>query len=278
MNTIKLKLYIEKTISIFLKVCLILIFIFPFYWMIITGFKTFDETITFPPTLFPKKIMWSNFVEVWNSGPYDVFIRNSVIVTLSVVVIQLIVMIPAAYSFAKYNFRFKNILFGFVIIAFMIPTQITFVSVYLMFADWNLLNTLIPQIIPFGANAFGIFLLRQAFKQIPEEIVESARIDNAKELQIAFRIMLPMSKSTMATIALFSFVAHWNDYFWPFVMTNSDAVRTLPIGISMLKNVEGAYAWNIIMAGNVLLVMPIIIIYIFMHKQIINAFVYKGIK
>lgn len=278
MDAYKLKFYVEKTISIFFKFCLIVIFIFPFYWMITTGFKTFDETIIFPPTIFPKKIMWNNFIEVWNSGPYDIFIRNSIVITLSIIIIQIIIMIPAAYAFAKYEFKFKNILFGFIIIAFMMPTQITFVTVYLMFAKLNLLNTIIPQVIPFGANAFGIFLLRQAFKQIPEEIIESARLDSATELSIAFRIMLPMSKSTMATIALFSFVAHWNDYFWPFVMTNIDAVRPLPVGIAMLRNIEGAYAWNIIMAGNVLLVMPIVIIYLFLYKQIINAFVYKGIK
>lgn len=272
------KMYLRKTISTIFKLVLITIFVFPFIWMVITAFKTFDETIIFPPTLFPQRFMWENFVEVWNSGPYMMYLRNSTIITLSIIVMQLIIMIPAAYAFAKYQFKFKNLLFGLILIAFMVPTQVTFISIYLMFAKMEILNTLIPQIIPFGANAFGIFLLRQAFMQVPEEIIESAKLDNASELQVMFRIMIPMAKSTMITVGLFSFIGHWNDYFWPFVMTNSDLVRPLPIAIAMLRNIEGAYAWHIIMAGNVILVLPIVLVYLVLNKQIIKAFVYRGIK
>ena len=163
-------------------------------------------------------------------------------------------------------------------LAFMIPGQITFISVYLMMADFGLLKTLWPQILPFGANAFGIFLLRQAFKQIPEELIESARLDSAGELSILFRIMLPIAKSSMVAITMFSFINNWNDYFWPFVMTNTVAVRPLTIGIAALRDIEGAHQWEIIMAGNVILVSPILLVYALFNKKIINAFAYCGIK
>ncbi|MMZ62387.1 L-arabinose transport system permease protein AraQ [compost metagenome] len=200
------------------------------------------------------------------------------IITVSIIVIQFAVMIPAAYAFAKYRFALKNILFGLVLLAFMIPGQITFIPVYLMMADMDLIHTLWPQIIPFMSNAFGIFLLRQYFMQIPEEIIEAARLDNAGEWKLVRKIMIPMAKPALATIALFSFVSHWNEYFWPLVMTNSASIRPLTLGISMLRETEGISNWHIIMAGNVVLVIPILIVYLFCSKQIVKAFVYSGIK
>lgn len=246
--------------------------------MISTSLQTFEETMAFPPTLVPAWPQWVNFADAMNSGPFLTYGKNSVIITISIIVIQMLVMIPAAYAFAKYKFRGKNVLFGMVLLAFMIPGQVTFIPVYLMMADWGIGRTLLPQIIPFMTNAFGIFLLRQYFMQIPEEILEAAKLDNASELKVVWNIMIPMSKSALATIALFSFVSHWNDYFWPLIMTDSASIRPLTIGIAMLRMTEGISNWNIIMAGNVVLVVPILIVYIFCSKQIVKAFVYSGIK
>ena len=160
----------------------------------------------------------------------------------------------------------------------MIPTQVTFISVYLMMAKAKVLQTLIPQILPFGANAFGIFLLRQAFMQIPEEIIESARLDHATDTQIMFKIMLPMSKSTLATIAMFSFMGQWNSYFWPLVMTDIEKVRPLTIALDKLRDVEIGVDWTLVMAGNVVLVVPVLIVFVFASRKIIEAFSYRGMK
>lgn len=260
------------------KLALAVVFIFPFLWMLATSIKTYDETLIFPPTLLPSAAQWQNFAKVWNSGPYLMYLRNSVIVTLSILATQTLVMVPAAYAFAWYQFKGRNLCFGVVMLAFMIPTQLTFISVYLMMARMQLLKTLMPQILPFGANAFGIFMLRQAFKQTPLEIIESARLDSAPELSILFRIMLPMAKPSLIAISMFSFISHWNDYFWPFVMTNTVDVRPLTIGIAALRDIEGAFQWEIIMAGNVILVLPILVVYMLYNKKIINAFIYTGIK
>jgi sn-glycerol 3-phosphate transport system permease protein len=265
-------------LEIILKAAVLLVFIVPFLWMISTSLQTFEETMTFPPTIIPAIPQWVNFVDAMKAGPFLTYGINSVIITVSIIVIQLAVMIPAAYSFAKYKFAGKNILFGMVLLAFMVPGQVTFIPIYLMMADWGIGKTLLPQIIPFMSSAFGIFLMRQYFMQIPQEIIEAAKLDNASEFKIVWNIMIPMSKSALATIALFSFVSHWNDYFWPLIMTDSASIRPLTIGIAMLRMTEGISNWNIIMAGNVVLVVPILIVYLFCYKQIVKAFVYSGIK
>jgi sn-glycerol 3-phosphate transport system permease protein len=264
--------------AVILKISILAAFVVPFLWMISTSLQTFEETMAFPLTLIPENPQWSNYVDAWNSGPFDLYLRNSVIVTTSIIVLQLALMIPAAYAFAVYEFKFQRTLFAMVLLAFMIPGQVTFIPVYLMMADWNLIDTLIPQIVPAMANAFGVFLLRQYFRQVPKEIIEAARMDGASEFRIMARIMVPMAKPALATAVLFSFVSHWNDYFWPLVMTNSIDVRPLTIGIAMLRQTEGVSSWNIIMAGNVLLVIPILLVYFFASKNIINAFTYSGIK
>lgn len=234
--------------------------------------------MAFPPTLIPAAPQWINFVEAMQAGPFLLYARNSIIITVSIIVIQFIIMVPAAYAFARYEFKGKKILFALVLLSFMVPSQVTFIPIYLMMTEWGLIQTLLPQIIPFMTNAFGIFLLRQYFMQIPEETIEAARLDNASEFKIMWKLMTPMSKPALATIALFSFVSHWNDYFWPLVMTDSTDVRPLTLGIAMLRQTEGISNWHIIMAGNVVLVIPILLIYILCARYIVKAFTYSGIK
>ncbi len=269
---------VRRSLSFLLKLIVLMMFIFPFLWMISTALQTLEETLTFPPTWVPSVPQWINFVKAMSAGPFATYAKNSVIITLSIIVLQSAVMIPAAYAFAKYKFKGNALMFGMVLLAFMIPGQVTFIPVYLMLADAGLIKSLLPQIIPFMSNAFGIFLLRQYFMQIPHELIEAARLDNASELRIMGSIMIPMSMPALATIALFSFVSHWNDYFWPLVMTDSASVRPLTMGIAMLRETEGISNWHIIMAGNVVLVVPILIVYSFASKQIVKAFVHSGIK
>ena len=265
-------------LGIVFKMCLIVIFVFPFYWMIVTAFKTYQETLLFPPSLLPAKPQWVNFKEVWTSGPYLLYLRNSIVMCCAVLIMQAALMIPAAFSFAKYNFIGKSFLFGIVMVSFMMPGQVTFISLYNMMSRAKLLKTLWPQIIPFAASAFGIFMLRQAFMQIPNELLESARIDSANELQVLVRIMLPIAKPTLVSIMMLSFISNWNDYFWPFIMCITTETYPLTLGIAALRDVEGAHAWHIIMAGNVILVVPIIIVYAIFHKRIVNVFAHSGIK
>ena len=267
-----------KALEYGLKTLVIMAFVFPFFWMVTTAFKTYRETIMFPPKLFSETLMLDNFRQAWNSGPFLTYAENSILVTVAIIVMQFLIMVPAAYGFAKFDFKGKNFCFAVVLLAFMMPLQIVFIPTYLMMAEWELIPTLWPQILPFAANAFGIFLLRQYFMQVPEEIIEAARLDNASELQVLLKIMVPMSMPALVTVALFSFISHWNSYFWPLVMTDTVEVRPLTVGIAMLKATEGVVNWQVIMAGNVILVLPILFIYLFASKQIVKAFIYSGIK
>jgi len=257
---------------------LALIFLVPFIWMGFTSLKSLDETTVFPPKWIPSQFHWENFIQAWQTGPFLQYTLNSIFVSLLILLLQFLTAVPAAYAFARYKFKGQRLLFGLTMLALMIPPQITFLPVFIQMSSWGLINSYLSLILPYAASAFGIFLLRQSFMQVPEELIEAARLDQTSEWKIMWRIMVPMAKPVLVTFGLFSFIYHWNDYFWPLVMTNQDSIRTLPIGIARLKASEGGVAWNIVMAGNMILVMPILFIFFFAQKQIIKAFVYSGIK
>lgn len=257
---------------------LVIIFAMPFVWMISTSLKTLPETMIFPPEWIPGNPVWQNYADAWNTGPFLSYFVNSVVIAVGILILQMLTIIPASYAFARYKFKGSNFLFGIVMVTLMIPAQLIFLPVYLELSAFKLLNTHLGLILPFASSAFGIFLLRQAFMQISDELLEAARLDQAAEWKIIVRIMVPMVKPVLVTFALFSFIAHWNDYFWPLVMTTNDTVRTLPLGIAKIREVEGVATWNILMAGNLILVAPILAVFFLSQRQIIKAFVYNGVK
>lgn len=272
---------IRKTghiLNVCLKLCIIVVIAFPFYWMVSTSLKDYTEALQFPPTLFPKTVHWENYTNVFEIVPIGLYFRNSVVVSLLVLVLQYLIIVPAAYSFARHEYFGKNLFFGIVLLGLMIPQQITFLPVYFMFSKMRLLKTFIPLVLPFISNPFGIFMLRQYFMQIPQEVIEAARLDDAGNMKIMFKVMMPMAKPALITIGLLSFISTWNSYFWPLIMTSSETFRTLPVGIAALKSSETLQMWHIIMAGNVVLVLPILLVYMFASKKIRNSFVYSGIK
>lgn len=269
---------VSKVLGVIIKIGLIVSFAFPFLYMFGTAFKTYEDSIIYPPKILPGTWEFGNFSQVFLSGPFDVYTLNSFLVVIVTMSIQFCILIPAAYVFARYRFKGKNALFGIVLLAFMVPNQITFVPIYLLMAKLRLLNSLWPQILPFSANAFGIFLLRQSFMQIDEELIEAAKMDNAGEVQIVTSVMLPMAKPTLITIGLFSFINNWNSYFWPLVMTDSKMLRPLTVGLAMLKISEGTLNWPVVMAGNVFLLLPILVAYLFAKNKMMASLGYSGIK
>ena len=269
---------IRKVLKYIALIIVSVIFLGPFLWMVFTSFKPLVETLRIPPTFIPETFQLSNYKDAWESGPFLHYTKNSVIVTLSVVILQLLTIVPAAYAFAKKEFKGKRALFSSILITMMIPAQLIFLPVYLMFSKVSMINSLGSLILPWASSAFGIFLLRQRFMQIPDEIIEAAILDKTPEWKIIYKIMLPQAKGTVITIALFTFISTWNDYFWPLVMTSNDSVRTLPLGVSMLKSTLDGIQWNTVMAGNVILILPIVVVYLLAQKQIIKAFTYSGIK
>ena len=257
---------------------LILVFVVPFYWMIVTSIKSLGEVLQFPPALWPKIPQWQNFQRAVTAIPFVKYTINSIIVTIGILACQILTVIPAAYAFARYDFRGRKLFFGLTMATMMIPGQLVFLPIFLLFSKWGIVNTYWTLILPFASSAFGIFMLRQSFMQIPEEIIEAARMDKAGELQIIFKIMMPIARPAVTTLALFTFISAWNDYFWPLVMTTTDAVRTLPLGIVALQTVDSGITSHLVMAGNVLMILPIAVAFVLAQKQIIRAFTYTGEK
>lgn len=268
-----------KLFEAFALLSLGIVFLFPFFWMVSTSLKTLAETLEFPPALLPHVFMWENFLTAWNSSNFPAAGLNSLVVAVGVIVLQLAVILPAAYAFAFKRFRFSRFFFTLVIAGLMIPPQVTFLPLYLLFSKLRLINTYIPLIFPFVSSAFGIFLLTQSFRQVPVEVVESARLDGASEWKIIRRVLLPAVVPTVVTFVLFSFISHWNDYFWVLSMTNDESVRTLPLAVVRLIDSDGGVKhWHTTMAANMILVAPILLVYIPANRWIKRAFAYNGIK
>ena len=257
---------------------LVLVFFFPFFWMAVSSLKTLGETMQFPPSLLPASPQWQNYQSAWTSIPFGKYLVNSCIVTASVLVLQMLTVVPAAYAFSQYDFKGKRLLFGGTLVTMMVPAQLVFLPLFVLFAKWHLINTYASLILPFATSAFNIFMLRQTFNQMPRELVEAARLDGASELKIVVKLFLPMAKATIVTCALLTFISTWNDYFWPLVLTTKDVVRTLPVGVASMRASESGINFHILMAANVLLSLPILVIYAFANKHIIKAFSYIGDK
>ncbi len=269
---------IGKIVRWCINLLIALIFFIPFYWMFITSVKTLGQTLIIPPTFWVDQPQWGNFSIVFQKIDVLSMLKNSLIVTAGTLFCQCITVIPAAYAFARYRFKGAGFLFGVILATMMIPSQLIFLPVYLMFSKWGMINTYWSLILPSASSAFAIFMLRQTFKQVSEELLEAARLDKAGELKIITRIMLPLARPTVVTLAMLTFISVWNDYFWPLVMTTKANVRTLPVGIASLRMTESGVNYQIMMAGNVILVIPVLIVFFFAQKQIIKAFTYTGVK
>lgn len=274
---------IKNLFNAVLKLAVCVIFAFPYYWMLITSIKTYRESILDPPTLIPLKTTIEAYIVVIQEMDIMFYVKNTLIVTIAIIVVQILTSVPAAYALAKYEYKGKGFTWAVVMGARMVPTVLTFIPIYIVFSkihfgDTPMLHTLLPQIIPFGASAFSIFLLRQNFKQVPDELLESARLDGSSEWRIMWKIMLPMAKSTMVTNVLFSFVSHWNAYFWPLVMTSRKDEWPISMAITALKQLDNNINWPQIMAGTFLMTLPVLVLFIFASKRIIAAMAYRGVK
>lgn len=268
----------HKVWAILFKVFMFAFFSFPLYWMFSTAFKSYKESILFPPSLIPGKVELSAFAEVFQKIDFLHFGKNSILVSISVVLLQALVSVPAAYGFARYSFKGKKLLWGIVMLSLMIPLQITFIPVYILFAKMKILGTLLPQILPFIANGYGIFLIRQSFLQLPKELMESAYLDGAGEKEILLYIAIPHAKASILSAILISFISTWNSYFWPFVMTNKESNMPLTLAMQRLQDANQGVEWPTLMAANSILTLPVLILFLLLSKQILLSFGYQEEK
>lgn len=254
------------------------VMILPILWAFSTAIKPQSEIYAYPPRLLTSRVAWENFTKAWKSAPFGRYAFNSVFVTLTIVACQLINASLAAYAFSWLSFKGRDTLFLFFLVAMMIPTQVLIVPTFMIFKTFGWIDTYWSLIVPFAANAFGTFLLRQSFLSVPKDLVDAARIDGCGHLGIIRSVMLPSSKSALISFSLLTFTWRWNDYFWPLIMTNSTKMRTLPVGIVFLRTSEGSIEWNVVMAGAVMVMLPVILLFIFLQRYFVEGVMSSGIK
>jgi sn-glycerol 3-phosphate transport system permease protein len=243
----------------------------PYAWMVVTSFKTLREIVQRPLAPLPERLDAGAYREVFATIPVGRYMAVTVVMALAIAVAQIALALPAGYALAKLRFVGKRFAFGVVLACLLVPAQATFVPVFLLFAKVRLVNTMTALVLPFAASALGTFLVRQALLSVPDEIIEAARMDGASEWAIVYRVLGPMLKPTLVSLFLVSFVFHYNDYFWPLVMTTDDAVRTLPLGIALLREQGTGVRWHIVMAGNVVLSAPVLVLFAVVQKHLVRA-------
>ena len=255
-----------------------LVEVFPYVWMMATSLKDLASVTQFPPTLVPSPPQWDNYAKAWNSGPFLRYFVNNAVQTTGILISQLVLGCLAAFAFSKLRFPGRDACFLVVIACLIVPPQVRFVPLYLLFSHLGLINTYTALILPYAVSALGTFLIREAFMQVSDDIVDAARVDGAGVFTLIFRVMVPMVKPTIIAFSLFSVVYHWNDFFWPLVMTTNDTVRTLPVGVAMLREEGTGARWHIIMAGSMFVVAPVLAVFVVAQRHIIRAFTFASLK
>lgn len=249
----------------------------PFLWLLSTALKGRSENIfAYPPVFFPKDFTLDNFVQVLKLVPIVKYVLNSFIVAASTVVLNVILSALAAYPLARMEFKGKKVAFFAILATIMVPFQTIMLPVYIitlklhMVDSYSTLMGYLGLIMPFAVNAFGIFLMRQAFMAIPKEIEESAVVDGCNSFQIFFKLLLPMVKPTIALLAIFTFIGSWGEFLWPSIVLTNESLFTLPVGINNLSSAFSA-DYRLIAAGSIVSIIPIIIFFLALQKYFIQG-------
>ena len=261
----------------FTLIVISLLSIFPFLWLLSTAMKGSSENIfQYPPVLFPEMPTWENFKGVWHQIPFMLYFLNSMIVAGFTVVLNLILSALAAYPLARMDFKGKKIVFYSVLATIMIPFQAIMLPVYLIVLKLNMVDSVnsvmgfVGLILPFAVNAFGIFLMRQAFLAIPKEMEEAAFVDGCNVFQIWWKVLLPMVKPTLAVLAIFTFIGSWGEFLWPSIVLTKKALYTLPVGVNDLQGMFSAN-WRYIAAGSTISTVPILVFFVAMQRYFISG-------
>lgn len=253
------------------------IIIFPFFWMILSSFKTQSEIVAFPPTFFPKAPTFKNFVDVWVTVNFKQFFINSMFILIVKTIIILYTSILAGYVFSKLEFKGRNLIFLFVLATMMVPYPVTILSLYQEMFWFKWIDSYNALIWTAMFNTFGIFVMKQFISGIPDSLIESARIDGAGEFRIMHKIIMPLIKPALSALAIFICLGVWNEFLWPFLVLNSDKKYTIPVGLALFK---GRYYTDYAkqLTGATITVLPVLMIYFFLQKQFIEGIALSGIK
>jgi ABC-type glycerol-3-phosphate transport system permease component len=257
---------------------LTIIFLAPLFWLISTSLKTDQQLGVWPPVWIPNPIVWENYLKAWNAAPFALYTRNTLIITGLGLLGQLVSSCVVAYGFARVRFPGREFLFVVVLATMMLPSVVTLIPTYIFWQRLGWLDTFAPLIVPaYFGPAFFIFLLRQFFRSIPMELSEAAKIDGASNLRILAQLIVPLSKPALATVTIFSFMNHWNDFLGPLIYLTSQENYTLTLG---LRHFMGQYStqFQYMMAISFLMSLPIIVVFFFAQQYFVRGVVMSGLK
>lgn len=261
-------------------IVLSVLMVFPLIWMLLSALKSPDEIFAIPLKWFPEVAQWANFKEALELAPFGLYIFNSTFTAFVIVIFQFVLSCMIAYALTQMEFKGRALVFNLILVTYMLPPEATYVPSYTIIAKMGLLDTLSGVIISNIANVFTIFLLRQAFMQVPKDTIEAARAYGAGDFTILWKIMIPMSKSTIFVVSLISFVKMYNNYLWPSLIVKSEENYLITVGLNKFFTSQGSFAdkWPLIMSANVLSVIPLLILFVILHKWFIKGIGDTGIK
>jgi len=268
---------LSKTSYYFFAIIIAFLIIIPFFWMLSTSFKSRASVMAIPVEWIPKEPTVDSYIKIFTQFPFGKAILNSAIISVLYTIVSVISASMAAFAFAKLNFRGKNLIFKLYLAALMIPVQVTLIPLFLIMNGLGITNTYASVIIPSLFRAFAIFMLAQQMKMIPNDYIYAAKIDGASYFGIWRRIMLPLSAPTIATLSIITFMDSWNDYLWPLVMLTSSDKLTIPLALGQLSG-QFKSDFSVHMAGSLISMIPIIIIYIIAQKYMKDGLSLGGIK
>lgn len=254
-----------------------LITIAPFIWMTVTSFKPESEVFNIPPTLIPKEPTLEAYRDLFTKVNFARTLLNSIIITFSFTLINVFVCSLAGYAFAKIKFLGRDKIFFLFLATIMIPSQVTMIPSFMVLRNLGLLNSYFGLILPGSASVFGIFLVRQFMLGVPNDLLDAAKIDGCNEFEIYWHIVLPLLKPVLATIAIFAFMGAWNDFLWPLIVMTSENMYTLPVALAML-NGEHNTDWALLMAGAMVVTLPILVVFFTLQRYFIEGIAHSGIK
>ena len=249
----------------------------PFLWMLSSSLQTRAQIYHIPPEWIPRPTRWSNYKEVWLAIDFARYFMNSTFISTTVTTLTVLISAMAGYAFAKYHFHGKNVAFAYILCTLMIPYQVTLIPLFLIFRQLGLLDTYIALILPGLTSAFGIFMMRQFISGIPDDLLDSARIDGAGEVRMFWQILLPNIKPAASALAIFVFVGIWNDFLWPLVAINRDELKPIQVGLASFVQQYSA-SWHYVMAGATCALMPVLIVFLIFQRQFVAGIVLSGLR
>ncbi|RPH90643.1 MAG: carbohydrate ABC transporter permease [Calditrichaeota bacterium] len=249
----------------------------PFLWMVLTSFKGLNEILTYPPTWLPKSFKFENYANAFQAASFGRFYFNTLLVALLCTLGQLVTCSTAAFAFARLKFWGRDFLFLIFLGTMMIPGQVTMIPTFIILYRLGWIDTYAALIVPGLASAFGTFLLRQFFLAIPRDLEDAAYIDGCSRFGVLWRIILPLSKPALATLAIFTFMYFFNDFLWPLIVVNSEQMRTVQLGLAIFRD-RYITQWDLLMAGSVTSTLPLLIVFFFAQKYFIKGITLSGLK